>query len=57
MNQFHTNNISKIYIVSVLNDAHLLLTIKLNVGLTTITLSYVDLKIRRREEDTHLSFP
>ena len=56
MNQFHTN-ISQIYIVSVCNYAHLLLTIKLNVGLTTITLSYVDLKIKRREEDTHLSFP
>ena len=46
MNQFHTN-ISQIYIVSVCNYAQLL-TIKLNVGLTTITLSYVDLKFKRR---------
>ena len=56
MNQFHTN-ISQIYIVSVWNSAHLLITIKLDVGLTTITLTYVDLKIKRREEDTHISLP
>ena len=56
MNQFHTN-ISQIYIVFVCNSAHLLITIKLDVGLTTITLTYIDLKIKCREEDTHISLP